>query len=167
MPYSAKAVANAIIQKAWASKQDISPLKLQKLLYYACGYYVAAYDKPLIDRTFEAWDYGPVVPSIYREFKQFGNGPIRALAADMTPPSFANLPVPPPQNDGAFDSLLEFVWSTFGKYSAVQLSEMTHAVGSPWYITRQKNPGIKDADIDRQALAEHFRPFITKKGVAA
>src|SRR4051812_2003689 len=34
---------------------DISPLKLQKLLYYAQGYYLASYGKPLFEENFLKW----------------------------------------------------------------------------------------------------------------
>jgi hypothetical protein len=55
-PFPVKAVANAILEKAFAEKKPVTPLKLQKLLYYAHGYYSAAYGKALIDQPFEAWN---------------------------------------------------------------------------------------------------------------
>ncbi|WP_394154427.1 Panacea domain-containing protein [Loktanella salsilacus] len=163
MPHNVKAVANAIIQKAAANGEKISPLKLQKLLYYVCGYYVASSGKPLIDHTFEAWDYGPVVPMLYREFRHYGNGPITGLACDPDWDSGAKIPVAPPDGDKRFDKVLDFVWGSYGKFSAVQLSRMTHAANSPWAKTREENPGIRDADIDRDKLIEHFSKFVKKK----
>ena len=32
---------------------------------------------PLIFDPFEAWDYGPVVPEVYKRAKPFGSGPVR------------------------------------------------------------------------------------------
>ena len=163
MPYPVKSVVNAIIQKARANGTNVSPLKLQKLLYYVCGYYVASRKEPLIDHTFEAWDYGPVVPEIYRHFRRFGNSPITTLATDHDWDTDALIAVPPPDGDRRFEKVLDFVWSAYGKYSAVQLSEMTHRAGTPWDQTRRENPGIKDADIPRQTLIEYFGKFIKKK----
>jgi uncharacterized phage-associated protein len=167
MPYPAKSVANAIIQKALANGQRISPLKLQKLLYYVCGYYAAAYDKPLIDHTFEAWDYGPVVPHLYRAFRHYGNRPIAMLATESDWDSDEEVVVPPPDGDAALDKVLDFVWKTYGGYSAIRLSEMTHAAGGPWDRTRRSHPGIRDADIDHTVLRDHFRQFVRHRDAAA
>ncbi len=51
---------------------DISNLKLQKLLYYCQAYSYALMGKPMFAEDMEAWDYGPVVPSIYQEYKKYG-----------------------------------------------------------------------------------------------
>lgn len=166
MPYPVRSVANAIIQKARAHGENITPLKLQKLLYYVCGYYAAATKSSLIDHTFEAWDYGPVVPEIYREFRVYGNRPITSLATDVDWDSGAMVPTPPPDGDKRLQNVLDFVWKTYGKYSAAQLSAMTHAPGSPWDKVRKANPGIKDADIGLQVLQEHFEKFIKQKETA-
>ena len=47
----------------------ISNLKLQKLLYYAQGVTLALTGKPLFSDPIEAWQHGPVVPSVYRLYK--------------------------------------------------------------------------------------------------
>jgi uncharacterized phage-associated protein len=39
----------------------ISNLKLQKLLYYAQGFYLAIYGKALFEEDIVAWEHGPVV----------------------------------------------------------------------------------------------------------
>ena len=50
----------------------ISNMKLQKLVYYAQGFYLALYGKPLFPERIEAWDQGPVIPELYRRFEKFG-----------------------------------------------------------------------------------------------
>jgi len=40
---------------------------------------------------------------------------------------------------------------------------MTHNEGSPWDVTRKKNPGIKNADIQNDVLMDYFSRFIKKK----
>src|SRR4051794_9267350 len=82
LAYSAKSIANFFIGLAAAKGEKLSPMKLQKLLYYACGWYAGYTGQPLIDEAIEAWDYGPVIPSIYHEFKRFGSGSITARATD-------------------------------------------------------------------------------------
>lgn len=164
--YETKAIANAIINKAAENNERITHMKLQKLLYYTCGYYLASTDEPLIDRTFEAWDFGPVVPSIYHEFKHLGSKPILELATDIDWESEKYTPVAIPTENKRLNNILEFVWKNYGKYSGWQLSDMTHGEGSPWDVTRKANPGIKDADIQRSDLKKHFEKFVTKKKAA-
>ena len=56
----------------------LSNLKLQKLIYYAQGFYGAIFDKPLFDNGIYAWTHGPVVPELYQEYKQHGSNRIDA-----------------------------------------------------------------------------------------
>src|SRR5208282_4587731 len=67
--YPSMAVANWFIENL----SRVDPLKLQKLVYFAHGWHLALRDQPLIDELVEAWDYGPVVPSLYHQFKRYGN----------------------------------------------------------------------------------------------
>lgn len=161
MPYPAKAVANAILNKAAEFSAPISPLKLQKLLYYVCGYYLAATGEPAIDRAFEAWENGPVVPEIYHEFKSSRWSPIARLANDYDGSVFKTVPIP--VDDRVLNKVIDFVWDIYSKYTPEQLSDMTHAEGSPWDITRKKYPGIRDADISNDEIKRHFLPFIKRK----
>jgi uncharacterized phage-associated protein len=54
----------------------ISNLKLQKLVYYAQAWHLGIYDTPLFDEDFEAWVHGPVIPGLFRKYKEFGWKPI-------------------------------------------------------------------------------------------
>ncbi|MFL8712594.1 Panacea domain-containing protein [Clostridioides sp. GD02377] len=57
----------------------ISNLKLQKILYYVQGKYVANFRKPLFYNRIEAWDYGPVVPDVYFEFGEYNSKAIKNI----------------------------------------------------------------------------------------
>jgi len=59
------------------SKWTVTNLKLQKILYIAHMVYMGRNKKPLIFEQFEAWDYGPVVNSLYHYVKIFGDQPIK------------------------------------------------------------------------------------------
>ena len=75
--YSAIDVANYIV---WfvgkESLGDITPLKLQKILYYIVAYYYKDKNLRLFSEDIEKWKYGPVVPSVYHGFKSKGIEPI-------------------------------------------------------------------------------------------
>ncbi len=62
---------------------SISNLKVQKLLYYAQGGYLAFHDEPLFPEAIKAWAHGPVVPQVYHEYKQYGAGPIPVEPVDL------------------------------------------------------------------------------------
>ena len=54
----------------------ISNLKLQKLVYYAQGFHLALFDRPLFNEEVKAWMHGPVVPDLYHEYKIYGSNAI-------------------------------------------------------------------------------------------
>ena len=67
------------------SGDNLSNLKLQKLVYYAQGFYLAIHDRPLFDDAICAWEHGPVVPSLYRRYKKYGSGGIPAPIRSTRP----------------------------------------------------------------------------------
>src|SRR5262245_26249764 len=73
LPYPVAEVANWLIERGLEDGRPVDPLKLQKLLYFAHGWHLAITGAPLLDEPIEAWQYGPVVSSIYHEFKHFGS----------------------------------------------------------------------------------------------
>jgi uncharacterized phage-associated protein len=101
----------------------ISNLKLQKLMYYSQGTHLALYDKLLFEEGIEAWTHGPVVASIYHEFKHFSNAPIES------PESFDLNCLTQDEKDS-----IEEAYEEFGQYSAWKLRNMTHDE-PPWKDT--------------------------------
>ena len=155
-PYSAKAVANYFL-----AKDRLTQMKLHKLLYYAHGWHLGFRDTPLLDETLEAWRYGPVVPSVYREFARFAAAPVDCLAMEFDPSreDFFSAPRVDPSDKFVRD-LLARTWEVYGDYTAAQLSTLTHATDSPWTVTRKNNPGVKYAGIPNQVILSHFRQRI-------
>lgn len=60
---------------------DVSQLKLQKILYLAHMVYMGRTGKRLFEGPFQAWDYGPVQPYLYRKVSAFGARPIPDIFA--------------------------------------------------------------------------------------
>jgi uncharacterized phage-associated protein len=84
MAYEAKAVANHFLDLAQDSRGTLSPMKIQKLVYFSHGWHLSINNgRALIDEAVQAWTYGPVIPSLYHEFKKYGNGPITSPALSM------------------------------------------------------------------------------------
>lgn len=76
MGYSALDVAKYIINKCTIEHDAISNLQLQKILYYIQKWFL---QNGLIafNDDFEAWQFGPVVLSVYNRYSSFGGTPIR------------------------------------------------------------------------------------------
>ena len=172
MGYSAKAVANAFLDIAVANEKKLSPLKLQKLVYIAHGWNLAINDKPLIDDEFaEAWQYGPVFPSIYHEFKEFGKTPVLWKAAEYEMDEDFEFKVFNPEipnDDEDTWKLLNRVWDIYGKYSGLTLSDVTHRPDTPWSKTWAESGGRKNADIPNDMIKAHYEELAkTRQSKAA
>ena len=61
---------------------SITNLKLQKLLYYAQGCYLALENKPLFNDNIVAWKHGPVVECIYNKYSPYGSSGISIEESD-------------------------------------------------------------------------------------
>lgn len=128
------------------SGEGISNLKLQKLLYYAQGYYLAAFDRPLFQDPIEAWTHGPVVTGVYHTYKDFASNPI-------SPPSnFDPEKIPAETRD-----FLDEVYDIVGQYSAWKLREMTHNE-PPWKNTD------KGEVIPQSAMRDYFQNLVDDSG---
>lgn len=152
-----KSIANFFLELAESQGEKISPMKLQKLVYYAHGWFAGHTGQPLINESIEAWQYGPVIPSLYHEFKRYGAGMISSKACAAFP--FDPNPVPAPSDEN-LRRFLSSIWNSYGKYTGIALSEMTHAPGSPWEQTWKANPGVKGVDIPFERIAEHFKAAV-------
>ena len=62
--YVALAVAKYIL-----SLQPMTNLRLQKTLYFIQVAFLLTRERGIFDDEIEAWQYGPVVPSVYNEYK--------------------------------------------------------------------------------------------------
>jgi uncharacterized phage-associated protein len=139
-------VAAALIEEVRSQrKENLSNLKLQKLLYYAQGWHLAFYDgAPLFEDAIEAWIHGPVVPSIYRRFKVFTWKPI----TDQFEPI-----------DLSFDTQqhLEGIVQAYGHLSPEELEIRTHDE-DPWKDARNGIPSemASNAVITEDAMREFF-----------
>ncbi len=140
--YEVEAIANFFIEECNKRSLSINPMKLQKLLYFAYGWYAAFLNKKLFDEPIQAWRYGPVIEKIYHDVKIFGNTSINKLIEKYDPPTTGfglsfKTPIVKFKNEDD-EQLLTAMIVTYGKVPAVALSEKTHELGSPWSIIAEK-----------------------------
>jgi uncharacterized phage-associated protein len=68
--YNANQISDWILGKFDTNAGDtVSPLKLQKLLYYCQAWHYTVFDKPLFKDVIEPWAHGPTVPSQFKRFE--------------------------------------------------------------------------------------------------
>lgn len=72
---NAKQAAGYMVEKCIRDGQLISNIQLQKILYYAQKVFLQAGSR-LFDDDFEAWPFGPVIPSVYYKYSAYGTMPI-------------------------------------------------------------------------------------------
>jgi len=147
--YSTDVIANTLLDIADKRGMQITPMKLQKLVYFAHGWYAAHINKPLLNEQVEVWAYGPVIPSLYHRFKQYGMSPIPQgeIGETIGEPDEPNI-----------RGLLTKILDVYGKYSAVQLSMMTHEEGAPWeQVQREYNNNVpRGTDIPFDTIRNYF-----------
>lgn len=151
------AVANEFLDKS----SEISVLKLVKLCYIAQGFSLAVLNRPIFDDDrIEAWKYGPVVPSIYHEFKCFRKENITtkskfvALTKDFD--FIEEEPVLTDEND---KKIVQIVWNMYGGLSASRLVDLTHKSGTPWDLTYRPN---SNNIIPNDLIKEYYKMLVDK-----
>lgn len=162
--YNALAVANFYLELAKQHRQKIDPMKLQKLTFMAHGWHLALYDKPLLDEDVQAYQYGPVVLSLYHEFKRFGVNPIEVLATDYDPQNEELFNPRIPLNDEKAIALLMKVWNVYSAFSSLELANMTHQPGSAWAEARTKNPSKRIVGMDDRDIKAEFSSKVKVSG---
>jgi uncharacterized phage-associated protein len=147
--YSARTIAKWFIAWAEAEEEELSNLKLQKLLYYAQGHHLARFGHRLFTEHIQAWSHGPVVPDVYHEYKSFGSGPVQLPESD----TFQWDEVDPQTTQ-----FLSEVWNTYGGYSAGRLRNMTHGE-QPWKQS-WRGDDERGIVIGPSLLEDYFRQLV-------
>ena len=117
MLVKATEAANYLIYLTSDSFDDMTNMKINKLLYYAQGYYLRKYGVPMFEDTIEAWEHGPVVASVYDRYKDHGDSPVTEWEESQ---------LSAVSEDAA--SMLLDVAREYGRYTASTLRNMTHVI---------------------------------------
>lgn len=108
---------------------EITPLALQKLLYFIQGIYMVLYETALYDEDCEAWVHGPVYAEVYNMFKNFKYNPIEDNRFAIFRNRFYEL-------TKLERDVIDLVIETFGMYSGKVLEQITHQE-TPWLEARK------------------------------
>lgn len=137
MPLTAMQTARKVCEHgSW----KVTNLGLQKILYIAQMLFMGENNGVrLVDAEFEAWDYGPVVPSVYRRVRMFGANPIQDIFFSE-----------PRITDGLREAHLHNVCTFLANKKPGELVSITHWKDGAW--AKNYQPGalgvlIPDGDI--------------------
>ncbi|MBR5356238.1 MAG: SocA family protein, partial [Lachnospiraceae bacterium] len=118
----------SVIAYIFEKLEEVTPLMLQKLLYFIQGVYLAIYGKPLFEEDCRAWVHGPVYPEVYNLFRDFKYNPIDDARFALFEGSAERLTK---EEKYVVDLVLE----TFGLYGGKVLEKITHNE-DPWKEAR-------------------------------
>lgn len=141
--YRVLSIARYIIQRCNSQNRTISNLKLQKILYFVQAEFLVAKKQPCFGAEIEAWDFGPVVPEVYQEYKVFGSANIPVIGSVESPVILAN----------EDRSLVDGIVDECSKYSATALVDITHNQ-TPW-IDAYNAPGYNNI-ISTESIYKYF-----------
>jgi uncharacterized phage-associated protein len=127
MIYTSKQIADWFLGQADPEAGDsISPLKLQKLVYYAQAWHYTLFNKPLFNEDIEAWRHGPAIRSLYHRFEKY----TRIDSIDISNEQLEQISF----EEDTLDLLIE-VKELYGEHSGSYLEKLTHSE-EPWRIAR-------------------------------
>ena len=125
-PYKPLAIANEFILRS--APHGAEHMKLQKLVYYAYGWWLASHSDRLTTEPPQVWKHGPVFETLYHSLSNFKDNPVHNVQKDHP---FKIAPRVD-EEDAEVCELVEFIWEKYGGFDSYQLSDRSHKVGSPW-----------------------------------
>lgn len=131
MAVDARGVANFLLDAAAEKDWPLTNLALNKILYFAHAWHLAKHGEALLAPPFEAWEHGPVIPSIYHQFKSNKNQPIsnRATKIDLDTGEDVRVRVELSESCKVYlREMLDF----YGDKPGSVLRNMSHEKGAPW-----------------------------------
>jgi len=153
--YSGVNIANYFIEKSFDQGNLLTPMQVLKLAYIAHGWYLATQDEPLLSEAVQAWKYGPVVPSVYRMYKDFGRDEITSTRFNPAlRDEYSDL-----KSDANTIDVLDRVYMKYGCLDGLQLSALTHAPDTPWDITWNHSGGNQREGvvIPNNLIKDHYK----------
>lgn len=127
-------------------------LEIQKTLYVAHMVLLGRSNgkQALITESFQAWDYGPVLPLVYHKAKIFGNSPVQDIFQIYNCDT----------SGSEAEKIIEETVSMLSGKSPGQLVAITHWEKGAW--AKHYRPGAKDVVIPNEDILEEYRKRVRK-----
>ena len=105
---------------------------------------------PLFQDAVESWQYGPVIRAVYHALKHYQDNPITS---------------PPLPDQDEFvpmeEAVINAVWKQYGQIDGIRLSKMTHAPGSPWDQTYQRDK--RSTIIHNHTIRDYYAAIVQER----
>ena len=144
-----RAAANHFISRGIAETKPITPMEVQKLLFFAHGWMLGLHGQPLHYDEWEAWRFGPVLPVIYHNLSYYGGEPVANKVLAL-----------PTEFDPVEQGVMDQVYEKYRPMGARRLSALTHLKGSPWDQVKRQRFG--DGVISNDRIRSYFRKLARK-----
>ena len=153
------ALANYFIEQSQIDKIVLPNLSMQKLVYFAYGWIMGYTQRKLFYDRIEAWQYGPVIPSLYHQLKRYGNKQIieKLLEYDHERDAFFSWNL---TKGTAKRKMIQIVWQRYKSLPPNAMVALTHKPGTPWFKTIQEDGYM--AEIKDALILEHFLKLVNE-----
>jgi uncharacterized phage-associated protein len=153
MAYSADVVANAFLKLAKEEQKGLTNMQLQKLVYIAHGFCLAMLSRPLFFNNVHAFEWGPVIPKLYKQLRKYGSGIITEEISTIDEPILSAAPEM---------AVIRGVWGSYGNFTGAKLSSITHQEGTPWSLTWKS---IQFGVIENDLIASHYQQMLNEQTI--
>ena len=143
-----------MLDRAEEEGRSITQMKLLKLVYISYGWHLSLTENRLFDEPIYAWQHGPVIRSLYDEFKHFRKQPINLRSIDFGLDTGEVKTPRVGRDDGDTQLILRCVWDIYKRFSAWQLRTKTHEPDTPWSAVYEKNG--HNIEIPDELIKAHF-----------
>ncbi len=140
---NSETVANKFVELAALADESLTPMQILKLTYIAHGWMLGLYKRPLIKDEVQAWQYGPVISTLYNKLRNYRSAPVLRIV---------------PYGDETLDekeaNIVKQVYDKYGHLSGPALSRLTHAKDTPWDLIYEK--GSFGLVISNDLIEDHY-----------
>lgn len=149
------------ISYIFKTAEEVTPLALQKMLYFIQGIYMVLFGPELFSEDCEAWAHGPVFRDVYDVFKNFKFNPIDDTRFSMFQNRFSEL------SDNV-KQVINLVVDSFGMYSGKTLERITHGE-APWKDARSNCLPDEPSNevITKEAIKQYFSEVAEKHDIGS
>ena len=123
-------------------QRPIEPVKLQKMIYISYGWCWALLKRDLFSDEIQAWELGPVIPSVWHEFKDQGRE-IKTPSSNIQSKS----------SDENTEKVLDSVHKVYASKESYEIVAITHARGTPWSLVYD---GTRNKEIPKHRIRRYY-----------
>lgn len=166
MYINASICANFFLEQSNKEGLPLTLMKLLKMVYIAHGWSLAILNKGILENEkVKAWQHGPVIESLYHEFKHFKNKPISGWSQSTIEDTDIGFEVETLflekidiENKENLLKIFQTVWDSYKNYSAWGIVQKTHEKGTPWEQTYSEEK--RGLIIEDELIQTYYKNFL-------